>query len=154
MAQVIVKEAYQSAFTEKDLIPADVTLSAGIYNRVGAYTVQAGEAIELGYGSNGTQSDATGRIYMLLKSSSAEIKGTVRLTLEDAQGRVLRYIAEYRTEALSASTDRTKQIPFPMTHIVGTEDKKFVLEFKPDAAATLAKAQSVVTMDITRMVVA
>lgn len=153
---VAIKESYQSALTELELIKANLALTQGIYNRVGVYTVQAGEAIELGYGANGTQSDATGRVYAKFQDATpAEIKGSMRLTLEDAQGRVIRYISEFRTEALSASTDRTKQIPFPMSHIGATEDKRIVLEFKPDAAGkTMVAANSVITMDITRYIVA
>jgi hypothetical protein len=145
-------ERYRSAFTKNELISGDIVLSAGQYNKLGQYVVQAGEQISIGYGSQGGMDNAVGRIYAMLNTSvPAEIKGKLRLSIYSPQDRPMRIIWEMRTEALNTvATDRTKQTPLPESIELVTEDKKIVLEFLPDAAATLSKAQSTLFFDITQ----
>lgn len=157
MNNLVIKDAYPGALTGLQMLLADVICLATIYNRLGYYTVQAGEAIELGVGMNGSQSDANGRIFVNLNATGpVAIPGSIRFSIEDAQGRNLRYIWEGRTEGLSAnSTDRSKQVPFPRTYYAATEDKRIVMEFKPDANATVESTTiSPMVIDITRYILA
>jgi hypothetical protein len=148
-------EVYRGAFTKTDLISAATkTTVAGEYVRLGVYTVQAGEIISIGYGMLSGQDNAVGRIYMDLKDGSATpaaLNGTVRLSAFSAQDRPQEILFEARTEAINNNgTDRTKQMPFPEHDLWLTEDKKLVLEFCCDTAATLTKANCTILMDITR----
>jgi hypothetical protein len=149
-------EIYRSAFTSNDLIgAASVACTAGQFNKLGEYQVQAGELVGLGFGDQSGQENAVGRLYMLLQTSApAAIPGTVRIQAYTPQNRPLEILAEFRTEAISQNaTDRTKQMPLAFNNIFLSEDKKIFLEFNPDATATVAKANTTINMDITRGVV-
>lgn len=145
-------ETYRSAFTKNELITGDIALVTGQYNRLGQYVVQAGEQISVGFGALSGMDNAIGRIFAVFNTAAtAEIKGKVRLSIYSPQDRPMRIIGEWRTEALNTNaTDRTKQTPLPEGIELVTEDKKIVLEFLPDAAATLAKAQTNLFFDITQ----
>jgi hypothetical protein len=150
---------YRSAFNLASFMSANKALIAGQYNKLGEYEVKAGETITLGYGPNGTMSDAVGRIYGAIMDTAAapvELKGKIRLSIHSPQDRPLKIVDEFRTEALNtSSSDRTKQTPYPEHIEVVTEDKKIVLEFLPDAigTGTLNYAASALLFDITQGVV-
>jgi hypothetical protein len=149
-------ERYRSAFTKNDLITsASQVLVLGQYNKLGQYVVNAGETISIGYGALSGMDNALGRIYGVMKDgSSVEIKGKLRLSVYSPQDRPMKIIWEMRTEAINtAATDRTKQSPLPEGVELVTEDKKIVLEFLPDTAGTLTKANCDLIMDITQGVV-
>lgn len=149
-------EVYRSAFIATDLISAaTVACTAGQYNKLGEYQVQAGELVGLGFGEQSGQENATGRLYMLLQNATpAAVNGTVRLQAYTPQNRPLEILAEFRTEAISQNaTDRTKQMPLPFNNIFLSEDKKIFLEFNPDSTQTLTRANCTINMDITRSVV-
>jgi hypothetical protein len=144
-------ERFRSALTKNDLISADTVLVAGQFVKLGERKIEAGELLAVGFGDESGQDNAQGRVFMDLKTSaSAVISGTVRLQVYSPQNRPLVILGEWRTETLSTGAgDRTKQIPFPEHTVWVSEDKKIVLEFNADAAATLAKAQSTILMDTT-----
>lgn len=144
-------ERYRSALTKSDLLSGDVVLVAGQYVKLGERKIEAGELVAVGYGQESGQNNAQGRIFMDLKTSaSADIPGTIRLQVYSPQNRPLIILGEWRTETLSVGAgDRTKQIPFPEHEVWCSEDKKIVLEFAADAAATVAKAQSTILLDTT-----
>lgn len=148
-------ETFRSAFTTAELIAAaSTTLVVGQFNKLGEYQVPAGELVALGYGNESGQESAQGRLYMkLMTSTPTEVSGTIRMEVWSPQDRPIEIVHEFRTEALSNSTDRTKQIPFPIKSPLVSEDKKIVLMFKPDFAATLAKASCTINMDITKQVI-
>lgn len=149
--------AYAGVLTKTDFGVVDTAVVTTAWTRLGSYTVQAGEAIELGWGSNGTQSDAVGRIYAKFQTSApADVNGRFRILIETPDGRLVDdgYIFEAHTNALAASTDRTKQVPFPKTFKAATEDKKIVIEFKADAAATIEADNVTIYIDVTRYTVA
>jgi hypothetical protein len=125
--------------------------------RLGTYTVVAGELVSVGYGNLDGQENAQGRIYLDLKDNATtplEVNGVVRLSVYSPQDRPIEIISEMRTETLrTSSSDRTKQISFPEHDLMVKEDKKIVLEFIPDANATISKANSTLIMDITKFTV-
>lgn len=158
MAQTIVQEKYRSAFTKSELISGDVVCAAGQFNRLGAYVVKAGEAISVGFGNQSGQQNAQGRIYIDLKDNAAapgaNTNGLLRMVAYSPQDRPVEIIWEARTESLRTnSSDRTQQNPYQEHDLMVPEDKKLVLEFLPDAAVTVGKANSTVLMDITRFTV-
>lgn len=145
--------------TKSDFGLANTTLVAGSWVRLGAYTVVAGEAIELGYGDDSRVSDSMSRIYAKLQTTTpAECAGRLRILIEHPDGRMVDdgYIFENHSNALGASTDRTKQVPFPRTRKAATEDKRIVIEFKLDTGGLTAMtlADSTIFIDVTRYTVA
>lgn len=146
-----INKPFRSALTKADLISGDIVCTQGQYNKLGEYVIPAGLHVGIGFGADGGQEAAQGRIYMLLQTAvPAAINGSVRLSIFSPQNRSLMIIDEFRTEALSTSTDRTKQVPLPFSGVWVSEDKKIILEFIPDATATVSKANSTVIIDATR----
>lgn len=138
-----------------DFMPSNAQIScvAGQWNKLGEYVVKAGEGIVLGYGLQSGQHDAQGRLYMDIKDDSnpATLEpGLVRFVLETALDIPIKVLGEYDTAALSVSTDRTKQIPFPMMLDGATEDKKICIYFKPLSSDTVVAANCEFKIDATR----
>jgi hypothetical protein len=144
-------ERFRSALTKNDLMSGDIVLTAGNFVKLGERKIEAGELLALGFGLETGQESAQGRVYMDLKTSaSAVIAGTIRLQVYSPQNRPLVILGEWRTETISTGAgDRTKQIPLPESMYWVSEDKKIVLEFAADAAATVAKTQSTILIDTT-----
>lgn len=147
---------FRSALTQNDLIGnATVALTQGVYTRLGARVIQAGELLSLGYGDQSGQNNAQGRIYAQLKDNSGTpvvLNGVFRLSVYTPQNRPLVILGEWRTDTLSAGAgDRTKQVPLPESIYQLSEDKQLVLEFNCDTTATLAKANCSILMDTTEV---
>lgn len=155
---ISIQETFRSAMTADTLLK-DTTVTAGQYHVIGEFKVEAGQLIRLGYGSNDSQEGANGRLYLDLKDNSASpgvaIDGVVRFTVHSPQGRPIRILAEYRTETLRTDkSNRTLQIPFAANNFPYiSEDKKLIVEFKPDANGTVGKVNTDLIMDITEAVV-
>lgn len=143
------------ALVAADLIDSSsVACTAGQFTKLGEYQVEAGEVVFIGYGAQSGQDNAQGRIYIKLQTSGpAEISGLVRISLLGPQNTYIEEIGQWRTEALSSSTDRTKQVPLPLLEPGASEDKKIVLEFDPDSTSTVSKADSTVRIDTSRELV-
>jgi hypothetical protein len=110
----------------------------------------------LGFGQQQGQQDAQGRIFVDIRdntvSPGAVVPGVVRLTAYTPQDRPLVILAEFRVETLNQNTsDRTKQLPFPESIYQLSEDKKLVIEFKPDATATVSNTNTKMVIDITEV---
>jgi hypothetical protein len=150
-------EVFTTAFTKEQLINADVAVLANQYNKIGEYKVEAGETITIGQGAGGYDS-AIGRIFADLRDNAVtpgvKMTGKLRFSIWSPQDRPLWIIKEFHTSALDTSaTDRTKQTPLNEGMDVLTEDKKLVIEFRPDVAGTLSKANTTIIMDVTQGVV-
>lgn len=147
-------QTFRTAFTLDNFMTASKAVIAGEFTKIGEYKVQAGEIIEVGYGGIASQSDAIGRIYAkFATSASAEVTGKLRMHVYSPQNRPLRIIHEFHTSALNTvETDRTKQTPLPYSDIQIGEDYKLVLEFEPDANATIDPTKSKLIMDMTQSV--
>lgn len=144
---------YRSTFTQNDLIgSATVVCTAGQFTRLGEYKVLSGDLIALGYSDLDDQCGAVGRIYASMSTSApADIPGTLRLSLMSSADRQLSIEYEVRTEIVRENpTDRTKQLPFEVSNTWLAIDKRFELSFNPDTTATVAKANSIVRIDITK----
>jgi hypothetical protein len=150
-------EVFTTAFTEEQLISGDTLCKTGMFNKIGEYKVEAGETITIGQGSGGYDS-AIGRIFADLRDNSAapgaKMTGKIRLSVWSPQDRPLWIMKEFHTSKLDTSaTDVTKQTPLNEGDDVLTEDKKLVIEFRPDVEGTISKSQSTFVMDITQGVV-
>lgn len=150
-------EVYRSAKTQADFIPADVSVIAGQFVRLGSYTVKAGEVISVGYGAQSAQNEAQGRIFAKMMNTAgtpAELRGTIRLSVYSPLDRPIEIICEFRTEQLNTDpVNRTLQIPFPEDQAWISRDKKLVLEFNSDTTDTLSHTNSAFRMDTTQGVV-
>jgi len=147
-------EKYRSAFTKADLLKADsIAVVKGESIWLGSYQVPVGENVILGWGNSNDQAGADGRIRVDLNTSTpAEVNGTIRIALYSPLNRLITYVDEFRTETLRAGDDdRTKQVPFSERKYQVTPFKKIVVEFVPDADATISKADSTLIMDIARI---
>jgi hypothetical protein len=150
----VVQNPFRTTLGTGDLIAGDTVCPANQYVELGRYVVQAGVALALGYGSMEGQDSANGRLYLNLMnngvSPGAAVNGKIRIDIHNAQDRVQSTIFEGRTERLRTSvTDPRQQLPFPWINAITTEDVCFVLKFRPDAAVTVGKANSTLSMDAT-----
>jgi hypothetical protein len=145
-------EEYRSTLNQVQLVVASTACLAGQMNLLGEYKILPGELIAMGYGSDSTQSNAIGRIYMTINTVSAESPGVVRIVAMSATDRQYEIVYESRTEVVDQNpTDRTKQLPFELFNLFISENKRWALFFQPDANATITQANSVVRIDITRV---
>jgi hypothetical protein len=147
-------EEYRSTFNQNQLIStATVACTAGIFTQLGEYRVLAGEQVAVGYGDGEFLTNAQGRIYALMNTSApAEIPGVLRVVVMSATDRPYQIMWETRTEIIDANpTDRTKQTEFPLLNLFVTQDKRIALFFNPDTTATVALANTVIRLDITRV---
>lgn len=147
-------EITRSTFTLANLFAgASKAVAAGEITKLGEYVVTAGEEISVGNGILAGQDNATGRIFakFMTASGAAEVTGTVRFHIYSSQNRPIEITHEFRTEDLNTSdTNRTLQLPLPEHAVWLREDQKLVLEFIADSAATITKADSKLTMSMTR----
>jgi hypothetical protein len=148
-------EQYRSAFTIPKFMSADVACTAGVFTKLGAYTIQAGELVSLGYGANESQEGSPGRVYFDIRdngTSPGVVKdGVIRISVWSPQDRPLKVLAEFRTETLRTDkVNRTLQVPFPSSGFpFVTKDKKIVIEYKADTTATISATNSFIIMDVT-----
>lgn len=148
-------EQYRSAFTKDKFMTGDVACTAGTFTKLGQYKVEAGELVSLGYGANESMEGSPGRLYIDLKdnaaSPGANVEGIIRFSVWSPQDRPLRILYELHTSQVRTDkADRTKQIPFPSSGFpFVSEDRKIVIEFKPDTTVTVGKANSTIFMDVT-----
>jgi hypothetical protein len=150
----MISNAFRGCLTYANLaLAANPSLAAGVWAQVGEYTVPDGTAIALGFGAQQGQDQAQGRIYLKMIDDTAgdatEEPGMLRLELRNPRGIPVRTLFESRSEALSASTDRTKQLPFPELNVVATEGWKLALLMKADAADIVQMTKSVAAIDCT-----
>ena len=151
MGRIQPSASYRSQFDEDILLSATQVLVADTFQKVGEYTVLAGEAIQAGFGSLAGQHSAEGRVYVDLQDdAAADYDGVVRLEVHNARDRHQETLFESRTEVLRTSaTDRTQQLPFPKIAGAIGQDAKLVLTFKPDDAGTLHQDNTNIAMDAT-----
>jgi hypothetical protein len=146
-----VSNAFRGCLTYANIaLAADPVMAAGVMQQIGEYKVPDGTAIALGFGNQQGQESAQGRIYMkLIDDAAAEEAGMLRIELRNPRGIPVRTLFESRTEALSASTDRTKQLPFPEQNVVLTEGWKLAFLAECDAADTIDMSACLAAIDVT-----
>lgn len=154
-----ITNTFHNMYTLDQFMSADVGVTQDKWVELGYYEVVPGQELSPGYGQQADQQNAVGRIYAQFKDNQAtpaEVKGRLRLSVYSHQDQPMNngIVFELRTEQLSTSaTDRRLQIPFPRWIGDISAFKRLKLEFKADATATIAKANSTMLMDVTDMTV-
>ena len=137
--RTLTKADFQIVSGSSGIGNADVTVTAGVFNELGRFTVQAQTFATFGQNASANFPENQGKWFVDLEDTGgADMDGLIRLSLRNAQGTTTRVITEQRTEVLSENaTDTTKQIHLPETQLWVGEDSQLLLEFQPDSAPTL-----------------
>jgi hypothetical protein len=134
--RVFVTSNFQTAAT--------VVLTSGQYNRLGTFTVPAGQVCRFGANEAyaGTATGATAYL-KVCDATNAAITGTVRFVVSNSTGTRTSVVLEQRTEKLSASqTDRTLAQLIPEMGVAAQRDDLLYIEFKPDTTSTWQTAST------------
>lgn len=133
---------------------ADTTMTAGIWNRLGSYSVGITEQVELGYGDFIGLENALGRARTELKTvtSGAVWDGELKAVLEDAQGNTLVPLLMNMTldNLNQGATDITKRMPLPICGVIANRERRIVFYVKPSVTAELDVSASKMILSVTR----
>jgi hypothetical protein len=118
---------------------ADKTLVAGSYSRVGSLTVSAQQEATFGVSTLRSGGSEGEPVYMrFVDDSGADIDGSVRLYIANAQETQRVLVMEERTERLVASTNDRTQAPLLMEFAQNAkEDSLLIIEFRPDSGSNV-----------------
>lgn len=153
---------YPGSFTQAEVCSSgDVSLTPGVYTKIGEYKVQADEAVGIGRGSYSSQDTAIGRLIANFKNSTgtAILTGKFRIMLVSSQdipiGNKPVYIDVDLNQLTNGATNPAERYVLPFDGVLLTKDKKFQFFIcnTTSAAVTLDADESSVLMDITRMLV-
>jgi len=141
---------YLKTLNEDDFMSANTTIYSGKWNKIGDFTVPAGNIYEFGYGTP-DQPENQGYIYAYVKDATGtEITGKLRLVVADPNERTLVNVFEERSDVLHGSlSDKRQKVPLPRTGVKANEDDKLQIWFKPDSDSTVSYTQSVILVPTT-----
>ena len=126
------KQLFPRTYNKTDFgVTADVAVYNGKWTNVGTVTVPAQQFIHFGVGqiANGVDSRETATIRF--DDTSGQLHGVIRLVMADANLTNLRVIKEDRTENFDDG------VKIAMTALKVKEDSKLIVQFNPDADATI-----------------
>jgi hypothetical protein len=135
----------------------NVAVSSDKYYKLAQYTVPAQQTINLGYGEAGNPLNQA-YLYIYLKTvAAAEIAGTVRIAVANANETAIDVQAERIESQLNGDlNDKSKMIAFPEIKsyaILGRsprEDDKIQIYFKSDTASqTVCYTTSIIYLPVT-----
>ena len=133
---------------------SDVTMTAGQWNRLGAYTVGINEQLELGFGEYQGLENALGRARAIFKTvtSGAVWEGEIKAVIEDSQGNTLvPLIMNMTLDNLNqGETDITKRMPLPICGYRANRERNIVFYVKPKTTAQLDVSESKLILSATR----
>lgn len=146
-------KGFPKTLTKEDFgLTADVSVKAGVWNKLGEFRIPPQQAYKWGYGTPNLPYNQ-GYMYILLQDNSAtpaEVKGKIRLVVSDANELSKTVVFEEREEVLhAASADITKQKALPEQGPTAKEDDKLIIEFMPDADATVSATNSDIRLPVT-----
>lgn len=135
-AKPIVDE-YPVTFRLEDFgFTEDVELTADTWNRIGAYTVEAGMEYCMGRRFDGY-------IYILMDhTDSVQFHGKVRFVVANPAETKRIVVAEFGTRTMGDPSDKSKKPCFPLSPPWVTQDSKIILEINPEETKTLDIAGS------------
>lgn len=151
-----IRNPFSHAYTKDNFISAaTVTCPVGQFTELGRVVIPAGVAVALGFGELEGQDASRGRFFLDMRDSSAApgvvSQGLVRFDLHSPQDFVERTIYQERTENLRTSaTDRTQQAPMPIIPDVVGEDWAIVFKYRPDAAVTVGRVNTLMVVSATQ----
>ena len=157
------KASYPSAYNLGAFMAGNVPIVAGQYVELGRVTMGAQAGVQVGAGTSAGQDSANGRMFAVLKDSTASpgvaVAGYVRMDVHDSNDTPIATIFEKRTEDLNTSTsDRRQMYPLPTTGNVIGPNYALVLKFKADAGAVgngnVGLANSSALFDVTKYTLA
>lgn len=143
--------------TLADFASADVSITAGVWNKVGYYQVGITEEIGFGYGSEMGFDDAQGRVYAQLKDGDANVlDGEIKLVIEDTQGNTILALPfnmtmDYLKNGASNLRDR---VEYAFQDLIITRERQIAMYIKPTTvgvSGTLDVSESAFAMSITRV---
>lgn len=141
-----------SVLTIDDFMSGTVNLVAGIYTRMGSYTVKKGEQVAFGSGLYDALNEATGRFYAELNDSTpVAINGRMRVTVVDYNDNLIFHVGEFDMEELrQGKTVRAERYPFPLQKLAAAYGRKIVIDFLCSTSETVSNTDSVMWMSATR----
>lgn len=127
---------YRRTFVPSEFQMINSDVKAGTYLKVLEYVVPAQQRITYGAGRivNGVD-DRDTLVLRFKDSGGSTIHGWVRLAVADANEVVKQLIIEKRTEELETG------VKLGVQKYWAREDSKLIIEFKPDANATISKIE-------------
>ena len=126
---------------------ADKALTVAIWNRIGAYTVEAGMEYCMGRRYDGF-------IYILMDhTDSVQFHGKIRFVVTNPAETKKQVVAEFGTRTMGSASDKTQKPVFPLSPPWVTQDSKIILEIMPESAGkTLDFGDSLSAIDMTSRV--
>lgn len=153
---------YPGSFTQTEVCSqGDVSLTPGVYTKIGEYKVQADEMVGIGRGAYTSLNEATGRLIANFKDSAGKAitAGKFRIMLVSSQdipiGSKPVWLDVDLNQLTLGSTNPAERYVLPFDGTMLSKDKKFQFFIcnGTSAAVTLDASESSVLMDITRALV-
>lgn len=140
-------DEYPVTFRLEDFgFTADVVMLAGQWNRVGAYTVEAGMEYCMGRRFDGY-------IYVMMDhTDSAQFHGRIRFVVTNPAETKKFVVAEFGTRTMGDASEKTKKPQFPLSPPWVTQDSKIIVEIDPETDKTLDFGLSLSAIDMTSRV--
>lgn len=125
---------------------ADQVLTADVWNRIGAKTIEAGMEYCMGRRFDGF-------IYIAMKHTDAvQFHGRVRFVVTNPAETRKEVVAEFGTRTMGSASDKTQKPTFPLSPPWVTQDSKIILEINPEEAKTLDFGETLSAIDLTSRV--
>lgn len=146
-SQKPVPDEFPVTFRLEDFgFTADVVMLAGEWNRIGAYTVEAGMEYCMGRRDDGY-------VYIMMDhTDSAQFHGRIRFVVANPAETRREVVAEYGTRTMGDASDKTKKPRFPLSPPWVTQDSKIIVEIDPESDKTLDFGLSLSAIDLTSRV--
>ena len=146
---------FATTLTRAELVPANVTVSAGVAARLGTFLVPLGMIFAWGRGADMGLEDTEGRILIDVRDTAASpggmLQGLIRLVANNPLGQEAHVYWEGRTEQcrLGAAVLRDRMI-LPAQDPVIPAGFSLSIVFVPDTAGVVGSANTVVLIDARR----
>ena len=153
---------YPGSFTQAEVCSqGDVSLTPGVYDKIGEYRVKADEMVGIGRGAYEALNNAIGRLIANFKDSTGKAitVGKFRIMLVSSQdipiGSKPVWLDVDLNQLTLGATNPAERYVLPFDGTMLSKDKKFQFFIKNEtnAAITLDASESSVLMDVTRCLV-
>lgn len=140
---------FATTFTKAELLPADVTVSAGVPIRLAECSVPLGKVYAWGRGADLGLEDTEGRIYVDIRDTvNASVDGTLRLVAINQLGQEQEVYWEGRTEQCRLGTSvLSDRMILPGQEPVVPAGFSMALVFIADGNATISSTNSTILID-------
>jgi len=136
---------YQRVLDKSDFgWTADVSVTAGQWNKLGTFTCPAGLNVSVG-----RRFDGYAYAYMY---TTAQVHGKIRIVATNPQETIKKTVLEFNTRSCGDATDKTKKPFVPLRLPWVSQDSKLILEYYPEANQSLVVASCVILIDATQRI--